>query len=83
VYYGVLTAIVVWGIIALRLAQPIFLLQLGANMAGIVFIVASLHVLYVNTRLLPRELRPTLWRRIALVAMTVFYGSFVALWITR
>jgi hypothetical protein len=83
VYYGVLSAIVVWGIIALRMAQPIFLLQLGANMAGIVFIVASLHVLYVNTRLLPRELRPALWRRIALIVMAVFYGSFVAMWITR
>ena len=43
-----------WGIIALRLAQPIVLLQIGANVAGVVFIIASLHLLYVNTRLLPR-----------------------------
>jgi hypothetical protein len=81
IYYGVLAVIVVWGITALRLAQPIFLLQLGANMAGIVFIIASLHILYVNTRLLPPALRPSLWRRAALVAMSVFYGSFVALWL--
>jgi hypothetical protein len=83
VYYGVLAAIVVWGIIALRLAQPIMLLQLGANMAGIVFIIASLHILYVNTRLLPPALRPPLWRRAALVGMALFYGSFVTLWLTH
>jgi hypothetical protein len=81
VYYSVLGAIVVWGVIAMRLAQPIVLLQLGANMAGIVFIIASLHILYVNTRLLPKELRPSIWRRAALVAMALFYGFFVVLWI--
>ena len=58
------------GIIALALAQPIYLLQLGANMAGIVFVVSSLHLLYINTRLLPPEIRPPLWRRAALVAMS-------------
>jgi hypothetical protein len=83
IYYGVLAAVVLWGVIALRLAQPIFLLQLGANMAGIVFIIASLHILYVNTRLLPPALRPTLWRRLALVGMAVFYGSFVTLWLAH
>ncbi len=83
IYYGVLAAVVVWGIIALRLAQPIMLLQLGANMAGIVFIIASLHILYVNTRLLPPALRPSLPRRLGLVAMAVFYGGFVTLWLAN
>jgi hypothetical protein len=82
VYYSVLAATVVWGMIALRLAQPIFLLQLGANMAGIVFIISSIHILYVNSTLLPKELRPSIWRRAALVAMALFYGFFVVLWIS-
>src|SRR3970282_2752903 len=34
VYYGVLGAVVLWGVTALRLAQPIVLLKLGANVAG-------------------------------------------------
>src|SRR6185369_5533671 len=67
VYYSVLALISVWGILAL-------LLSLSANMAGIVFIISSLHLLYVNTRLLPVALRPPLWRRLALVALAVFYG---------
>jgi hypothetical protein len=79
VYYAVLAAVVLWGVVALRLAQPIVLLQLGANVGGVVFIIASLHLLYVNTRLLPRELRPPRWRRAALVGMALFYGCFVGL----
>jgi hypothetical protein len=78
-YYSVLAAIVLWGLIALRLAQPIVLLKVSANVAGIVFIVASLHLLYVNTRLLPVHVRPAPWRRAALVAVAAFYGLFVAL----
>ncbi len=81
VYYCVLGVVVVWGLIALRLAQPIMLLQLGANMGGIVFIIASIHILHVNTTLLPKELRPPLWRRAALVCMSIFYGMFVLLWV--
>jgi len=81
VYYSVLGLISVWGIIALRLTQPIILLSMSANMAGIVFIISSIHLLYVNTRLLPVELRPPLWRRLALVALALFYGLFLTMWL--
>ena len=79
VYYTVLATLVVWGIIAMRLAQPIVLLKLGANVAGAIFIIAAPHLLYINTRLLPPHLRPPMWRRAALVIMTAFYGVFVGL----
>src|SRR6476661_7392410 len=81
VYYVVLALITTWGIIALRLTQPIILLAVSANMAGIVFIISSIPLLYVNTRLLPVELRPPLWRRVALVALALFYGLFLTLWL--
>jgi hypothetical protein len=85
VYYSVLGAVVLWGIVALRLAQPFLLLQISANMAGFVFVIAAPHLLYVNTTLLPEHIRPPMWRRVALVAMALFYGFFVtrsamALW---
>jgi hypothetical protein len=79
VYYLVLAAAVIWGVIALRLAQPIILLQIGANVASVVFVFASWHLLYLNTRLLPEPLRPPMWRRAMLVAMSVFYATFAAL----
>ena len=79
VYYTVLAVVVVWGIIAMRLAQPLVLLKLSANVGGIVFVITTLHLLYVNTTLLPPAIRPPMWRRAALVFMCLFYGFFVYL----
>jgi hypothetical protein len=81
VYYSVLAAVVTWGLIALGLAQPIILLQLGANVAGVVFVISAPHILYVNMKFLPKELQPPLWRRVALIMMALFYGFFVYLWL--
>jgi hypothetical protein len=67
--------------VALSLSQPLILLQIGANMGGVVMVVAPLHLLRVNTTLLPEALRPPLWRRIVLAAMAAFYGTFVWLWL--
>ncbi len=79
VYYTVMTVLAIWGVLALRLAQPIVLLKISANVAGVVFVIASLHLLYINTRLLPVHVRPAPWRRAALVAMAIFYTVFVSL----
>jgi hypothetical protein len=80
IYYAVLSAVVVWGLLALSL-PPIGLLQLGANVAGLNLVVGSLHLLRINTTLLPPELRPPLWRRVALLSTAIFYGFFVYLWL--
>ena len=69
-------AAVIWGMIALGLTQPIVLLQVGANVASVAFIVTSLHLLYINTTILPPALRPPMWRRVVLVVMAVFYAYF-------
>jgi len=81
-YYAVLAVFVAWGMVALGLAQPIVLLQLSANVGGVVMVLASLHILYVNTTMLPPELRPPLWRRLALILTAIFYGGFVTLWVS-
>jgi hypothetical protein len=78
VYYTVLGTVVLWALLAMRLAQPIMLVKIGANVAGCTLVVASLHLLYVNTRLLPPHIRPPMWRRAALVAAAIFYGVFAA-----
>ena len=76
VYYTLLGVIVVWGMIALKLAQPILLLQISANVAGLTFVIAGIHLLYVNTKLLPKAVQPGIWPRVGLVALVVFYGVF-------
>ena len=57
----------------------IILIVLAANVASVVFAISSLHLLYLNTTLLPPALRPPMWRRVVLVAMSVFYGFFATL----
>jgi hypothetical protein len=81
VYLAIMAVLVLWGVFALSLTQPLVLLQLGANMAGVVMVLAPLHLLRVNTTLLPDPLRPPRWRRLVLVAMSLFYGCFVWLWL--
>lgn len=78
-YYTTLGVIVVWGLIALKLVQPILLVQISANVGGLVFVIAGLHLLYVNTRLLPEPLRPALGPRVGLVALVLFYGFFTVM----
>ena len=67
-YYTILVVFVVWGCIALNLAQPLTLVVIGANVAGVNFVFLSIHTLVVNRRVLPRELRPPIWRE-AVVAL--------------
>jgi hypothetical protein len=81
IYYTLLAIIVLLGLIILRLPQPLALLALSANMAGVVFMVSSLHILRVNTKLLPPKLRPGPVRRVALVLTSLFYATFVYLFL--
>ena len=52
------------------------LILLGANSAAFISGFSATHVLIVNRRLLPKELRPPMWRQAALVAATLFYAFF-------
>jgi hypothetical protein len=76
IYYTLLGVLVVWGMIALKLVQPIMLIQISANVAGLTFVIAGVQLLYVNTRMLPEHVRPGIWPRVGLVALVVFYGVF-------
>ena len=76
IYYSLLGVVAIWGMIALKLAQPILLIQVGANVASVTFVIAGLHLLYVNTRLLPVAVRPGVWPRVGLIALVAFYGFF-------
>jgi hypothetical protein len=78
VYYTVMVVFVGWGCIALNLAQPLTLIIIGANIAGLNFVVVSIHTLIVNRRFLPPELRPPLLRELMLVLCALFFGVFVA-----
>jgi hypothetical protein len=75
-YYTILVVFVVWGCIALNLAQPLTLVVIGANVAGVNFVFLSIHTLVVNRRVLPRELRPPIWREAVVALCALFFGAF-------
>lgn len=77
IYYAVLLLFMLWGFVALRLAQPLTLIIIGANMAGLVLALSSLHLIAVNRKLLPPELRAPRWRELVLILSALFYGFFV------
>jgi hypothetical protein len=81
IYYSILGLVILAGLVILRLPQPLALLALSANAAGIVFVVSSLHLLRINTKYLPKEIRPGPARRVLLVVMALFYGVFVYLFL--
>ena len=74
IYYTLLLVFTMWGMIAVHWGNAMSLFKILANIAGLVLAAASIQVLRVNTKLLPRELQPPLWRRAALVACAIFYG---------
>jgi hypothetical protein len=79
VYYGLLLALTLWGVYVVRLGGVMALFTFLANVAGFILAVAAVHLLIVNTRLLPKELQPGWWRKLALGACALFYGTTTAL----
>jgi hypothetical protein len=77
-YYSALAAFALAGCLVLPLAEPLALVVIGANLAALNFVVLAFHTLWVNRWLLPRELRPALWREAAVAACGLFFGALVA-----
>ena len=79
IYYGVLVAFSVWGLVVIRAASPFQLFKIVANMAGLVLVIGAVQILIVNRRFLPPALRPSLWAEAGLLACAAFYAFFAAL----
>ena len=75
IYYGALVAFTAAGLGALTLAEPLALILIGANLAAVNFAVLAFHTLWVNRTLLPRELRPPLWRQATLLVCGCFFAA--------
>ena len=78
-YYSLLILFTVWGAITTRWGTAMTLFQALGVVASLVLALGSVQVLIVNTSLLPSELRPPLWRRVALLVCAAFYAAmFIA-----
>ena len=87
VYWGVMGALALAGALLLAAPlfgvriQPILLIQLSANWAGISMVFFSVQMIIVNRKLLPASLRPPLWRQIALGLCACFFLAFTSAWL--
>ena len=61
----------------MTLADPFRLILIGANVAALNFVLLSLHTIWINRALLPPELRPSLWRELAVLACGSFFAALL------
>ncbi len=74
-YAVLLMILTTWAVFAVRLGTVLQLFEVLGVIACPIMAIASLQILRVNTRFLPPEIRPHLWRRIGLVACSIMYGG--------
>ncbi|MHB8992971.1 MAG: Nramp family divalent metal transporter, partial [Chloroflexota bacterium] len=77
IYYTILVIFAFWGAVAMRMTAPFMLIQLGANMAGLMFVFMGIHTVVVNRKFLPKELQAPVWREVAVVFSSFFFMFFV------
>ncbi|QDT26338.1 hypothetical protein Enr10x_16390 [Gimesia panareensis] len=80
-YYFFLAIATIWGLLAVHWGHAIQLFKVLGAVAGPVLAIAALQILIINTRLLPQQLKPPLWRRGALIVCAICYGSLSAAFI--
>lgn len=81
IYYATLFGVSAFALGAMWWARAAEMFKVLANMAGLVLAVASVQILVVNRRFLPRGVRPALWQECLLLLCAVFYGIFTVQWI--
>ena len=58
IYYPILGIYILWGVIAMYLAKPFFMILVSATIGGYLLVITALHTLYVNRKFLPPEIQP-------------------------
>jgi len=81
VYYFLLVAIVQWGSAYMNITLPLVLLAISANVANFTMALSAILTIVVNRKFLAEPFRPALWREIALVVCTLFFGFFFLVFI--
>ena len=76
IYYALLLIFTIWAFFAVHWGHALALFKILGFVAAPIMTLAALQILRINTTLLPPQIRPAMWRRIALVICTLFYGTF-------
>jgi hypothetical protein len=73
VYYGILGIYAMWGLLTLTLFNPMQVAIIGAVLGNVALGFSSLHALYVNRSLMPKELQPGRVLQIGVVCCGIFF----------
>jgi Mn2+/Fe2+ NRAMP family transporter len=79
IYFSVLIAFALFGMWAINVATPGVLIVLGAFIAALNFVLLGSHVLVVQKKFLPRELRMPLWRELCIYLFVLMFASVTAM----
>ena len=75
IYATLLLLLTGWALFAIHLGNVLQLFQVLGIVASPIMAIAAVQILRVNTRFLPREFQPPLWRKIALGGSVLVYGG--------
>ena len=78
-YYALFLVVTCWSAYVVRWGTAMDLMKWLGNVAGIVLAISAVQLLLVNTKLLPEQLRPPLWRKLVLVACSLGYGALAVM----
>ena len=76
IYYTLLALFSIWAFVAVHWGHALALFKIMGFVAAPIMTIAALQILRINTTLLPPELRPAMWQRVALVVCALYYGTF-------
>jgi hypothetical protein len=74
-YATILLAVSVWALFSANLGGVLTLFTVLGIVANPIMAIAAIQILRVNTRFLPQQIRPPLWRQGALLICALFYGG--------
>jgi len=79
VYYTILAAYAVWGVIALWFFPPLVIAKIGAVLGNVALGCATLHALHANRSLLHPDMRPHWFLQIGTVLCAAFFFSLTGI----
>jgi len=78
-YAMILVMLTVFALLSVGMGSVLSLFKVLGLVAAPIMALGALQILIVNSTLLPRELRPPIWRRIGLVLCSLAYGGLTLL----
>ena len=82
IYYTLLVAFVIWGLMYVNITLPLIIFAISANIANFTMALSAAATIRLNRKVLPPELRPAVWCEFVLILNVLFFGFFFTMFFT-